>query len=271
MRKLTAADSAFEKSVDAIGRQMIHEDYSGSCTRRAVVAYDGHVDICDQVRCRNCPSCLRSRRFLWQMRAEAETIVSHRTWFLTGTWAQQTWDIEECKRETSLFLMRLRSRCHERGTNYRYLVLPERHKSGAFHIHALIHAEDDALTYKLVADSWQAGFYSIKGCDFRSAAYVTKYAAKDLFEEVDGKRPRIRSSRAKFEHKPETGIGPYVVVQPTYGAWVMEKDKEVLQEMMKNQPKEMQWETWAKNLRMIVRETAAKPSPERQILEMMAK
>ncbi|DAZ92355.1 TPA_asm: replication initiator protein [Microviridae sp.] len=270
MRKQTPADSAFLKPTDPIGRQIIHEDYSGSCTRRAVVAYDGHIDICDQVRCRNCPSCLRSRRFLWQMRAEAETLLAHHTWFLTGTWAQQTWDLEECKRETSLFLMRLRSRCHERNTNYRYLVVPERHKSGAFHIHALLHGKDDGLTYKMVADSWQAGFHSIRQCDYQTAGYVTKYVSKDLFEDVDGKRPRIRASRAKYAHRPD-GEGPYITLESSYGAWVMEKDKEVIKAMMAQQPKEMLWETWSKNLRMIVHETAAKkkPRPEMKILELM--
>lgn len=251
--KQTPASAAFERRDTPLGRSMVHEDYSGSCTRGALVAYGEYVDLCDRVRCRNCPSCLRSRRFLWQMRAEAETLTSHRTFFLTGTWKQQTWDIEECKRETSLFLMRLRSRCHERDTNYRYLIVPERHKSGAFHVHALIHAKDDRLKYREIADSWQAGFFNIKECDFKTAGYVTKYTSKDLFEEVDGKRPRIRASR-----------------NPTYGGWVMQKDKELLKQMMADKETEPIWETWQKNLKMMVRETEKKQSPEQKILQLMA-
>ncbi len=272
MRKLTVADAAFLRADDTIGLQMVHEDYSGSCTRRAVVPYDGCMDICDQVRCRNCPSCLRSRRFLWQMRAEAETILADRTWFFTGTWAQQTWEFEECKRETSLFLMRLRSRCHERGTNFRYLVVPERHKSGAFHIHALIHVPwTDFSFYQLIADSWQAGFFTIKECNYKTAGYITKYTSKDLFEEIDGKRPRIRASRARYEHKPTIGYGPYVTVERGYGAWVMEKDKELVQQMMKDKGKEPLWETWAKNLRMMVRQHQKEETADQKVMAMLTR
>jgi hypothetical protein len=49
----------------------------------------------------------------------------------------------------------------------------------------------------------------------------------------------------------------------------MQRDEEVLREMMENKPKENLTETWAKNLRMAMKKLEAPMSPERKALELL--
>lgn len=227
-------------------------DMAGNCTLPAELSYDRAMDHEWHVRCRNCPSCLRARQYLWQMRAEAEILGARWTYMFTGTWAPpQTWDIDEVKEQTTSFLTTLRSSAWRRGATFRYLVLPERHKSGAFHIHALIHTDSPVVNGVLIESAWKIGRTTCDPCDFGSAGYVTKYVSKDLFQESSAKRPRIRASRS-----------------PTYGGWIIQRDQEIVKEMMKNKPKENIQEIWAKNLRAAIKELERQknPAPMKKLL-----
>lgn len=226
----------------------------GSCTHPVILAYGKDVDHEWHVRCRNCPGCVRARRFQWQMRAEAETMESQRiggrTWLFTGTFAAQHHDLDPVKTELTLFLKRARERSRERESPFRYLVCMERHKSGALHAHALVHC-GNSLRSRDVRSAWCAGFSDARLCDYRGAGYVTKYVTKDLGDDGTLKRPRIRASRG-------------------YGAWVVERDAEVVAQLLAERPEEDLTEVWRKNLMMAVREeqNRQRPSSLRKIMEM---
>lgn len=250
----------------AKGRAIAEEVY-GSCTNPVILRYSPRMAIdreadffvrgvdfmVDQelhVRCRRCPSCLRARQYLWRLRAEAEVLLHRKTLFFTGTFKAQTDNLKIVNDECTRFLKRLRRRCDRRDSKVRYLLVPERHKSGNWHIHALLHS-NDAITTRMANDSWGAGFTVCKVADRATAGYVTKYVAKDLLEDANGKLPRIRASRS-----------------PTYGGWVMERDKELVQEMLRERPKEGMQEVWTKNLKMLIAEVERQPTVERKLLMM---
>lgn len=154
----------------------------------------------------------------------------------------QTHDLEEWGEEATLYLKRLRERCRDRGTNFRYLIVPERHKSGAIHCHALIH-HVDGVTERMVRGAWKAGFNWAKEVpnsfdDQRKlAGYVTKYVTKDLMiGDGAGRKPRIRASQK-------------------YGEPVVIRDAELVNEL-KGKEGNVQ-ELWRQNLAMMIRQLKA--------------
>jgi len=230
-------------------RQMIAQEVFGSCTSPVIVRYDAFVDREYHVRCRRCPGCLRARQYLWQLRAEAEWLIAPRTVLFTGTFRNQTWDIEVCKDATTKWLKRCRHHLKKRDHSVRYLVIPERHKSGAWHIHSLLHSEED-VPMTLYRECWNEGFTTASVGDIRSAGYVTKYVSKDLTDGNEHIVPRIRASR-----------------NPTYGAWVMERDADKVKEMMQDKPKKQQEEIWLSNLKQMIREQEKKKS--RNLMDLL--
>jgi hypothetical protein len=217
-------------------------DVSGSCTSPTFVRKDAHRDYGLLVRCRNCPACLRSRRYQWALRAEWEIVNHYKTWFFTGTFASQTHCLDEASQEATKFLKRLRDRALRgpRPVPLRYLLVPERHKSGAWHFHALIHENADNLKSADIRSSWKAGFSYPKlmyGDPIRAAQYLTKYTTKDLLED-EGKRPRIRASR-----------------NPKYGGPVIMSDLEDVQKIMQQRRNKRLDEVWKSNLKDLMNAT----------------
>jgi hypothetical protein len=186
------------------------------------------------VRCRRCPGCLRARQYLWQLRAEAEMMLAPQTVMFTGTFRHQTWDIDVCKDAVTRWLKRVRYFLD--GEDLRYLVVPERHKSGAWHVHSLMHT-DRGVAPSLYRKAWSDGFTYAKVADVTAASYVTKYVSKDLLDDAEGVVPRIRASRS-----------------PTYGAWVMERDEEKVKELLASRGDEERFEIWTKNLKHFLRD-----------------
>jgi len=239
----------------------------GSCTTPIMMRMnETDVDHERGVRCRHCPGCLRAKRHLWRLRAEAETLKAPKTWFFTGTFRDQTADIEVVKGECTRFLKRLRKRC---GRGLRYLLVYESHKSGNLHVHALLHDyTDSGISYRDIKRSWTAGFIDAKLCDWKSAGYVTKYATKGVGE-GQTERPRIRASRKVYlGAKLQDGFeGPELVLQDSYGGWVMERDQEVVKELLKARPDENLADLWEKNLRQLMKELRPTPTPQRVMME----
>lgn len=165
-------------------------DVGGDCTRVCHVPIEAEAgiyrDLVRRVRCRNCPSCLRARRYQWCLRAEVETIDAPATWFFTGTFAKQSHDIAEVSDDMTRFLKRLRKKVGKRvGPDaFRYLAVPERHKSGAWHWHALLH-HDGSLLFEDF-ETWDEGWWwlrRVNGTGMRAAKYVTKYTTKSMYDE----------------------------------------------------------------------------------------
>ncbi len=215
-------------------------DVGGSCTSKVFVKRDTDKDYGYLVRCRNCPSCLRARRYQWSLRAEWEMFTHYRTWFFTGTFRNQSKDFEEVSEGVTLFLKRLRKRAYAKDVNFRYLIMPERHKSGAWHYHALFHEHGEKVTERDIRLSWQHGYCwpkLVKDRPLRAANYITKYATKDLLDDESLRRPRIRAS-----------------IQPKYGGPVIMSDLEDVQKIMQAREVERLNETWEKNIKEIMRE-----------------
>lgn len=219
-------DHKLDRSVRTVNKM------SGSCTSPVPMSVDKSIDHERHVRCRNCPGCLRARRFLWTMRAEAEWWQAERSWFFTGTFKDQTADYDVVRQEVTRFLKRVRKRSEDK---VRYLILPEPHKSGMLHVHGLIHGKE-TLKYRQIHASWQAGFSVVKlAKDHRTAGYVCKYSTKGLHDGPDVLRPRIRASRA-----------------PTYGGWVMQRDELLVKKLLAERGEEEVAEIWRKNMRMVL-------------------
>lgn len=180
-------------------------------------SYEHGRTLSMQVRCRRCDACLKERRWMWTERAAKEWRQSNRTWFVTVTLrpeehyklqarvrlrlAAQGGDLDrmeprdklnevlkDYKNEMRLYVNRLRIGLRTRGwdtISFRYLWVPEPHKSGAIHFHMLLHEVSDVQPIRKdrIEGLWNYGFVSAKLVKSENAArYVTKYLGKHHFE-----------------------------------------------------------------------------------------
>lgn len=203
---------------------------SGNCTRPARVASAGGKENEYRVRCRSCPGCLRARQHLWRLRSQWEVLHHRNNWLFTGTYRDQSHDYRPVAEEVTRWLKRLRIALDRRklGEKIRYLVMFERHKSGAFHMHTILHSHQ-RIPLDVLRRPWTAGFSDVKLCDLRGSGYVVKYSTKSLLDNTTRQRPRIRSSHG-------------------YGRAVMLSDKEAVKEAMADRPPVLVHRTWTENL-----------------------
>lgn len=170
-----------------------------------------YVDL--DVPCRKCEACLRRRRFIWWMKAQAEIRTAPRTWFGTLTLSPDYHYLVQCRatartpsfdqeddaeqfrlrhREIGLeltkFLKRLRKA--QGAGKLRSLIVAERHKNGLPHYHCLLHETDEAAPLRklVLHQKWIFGFSSWKLVEKdaagKAANYVAKYLAKDAVARV---------------------------------------------------------------------------------------
>lgn len=223
--------------------------YFGNCTQPVRLASQMGRDVELGVRCRRCPGCIRARRYLWKLRAEAEVFTNAQSYLFTGTYKAQYLDLEPVSLSVTLFLKRLRERIGEAGA-LRYLVAFERHRSGAWHVHALLHDVAGAAgdVRSLSGLAWRDGFSNCKVVDVRGAGYVTKYVSKDL--ESFGPtavRPRMRASR-----------------NPMYGAVVVAHQEEIVRELQRR--KVDLGQVWNVNVRDILKFATRKDDAWKEML-----
>lgn len=166
------------------------------------------------VKCRKCEKCGNLRRNSWAMRARAEIMSAHRTWFLTLTFSPReqyllqleaskalrakgdTFDARpgesaiklELRQQKELmkvaggkftkFMKRIRK--NNPGVSLRYLVCTETHKTGLPHLHALLCERSAPITKAKLEGSWLHGFSQVKLVDDgkKAAWYVAKYLTK---------------------------------------------------------------------------------------------
>lgn len=239
-----AGDNAFRRASDGDAKEIRQTiNYYGNCTRPARLPSPLGREMELAVRCRNCPSCLRSRQHLWRLRAELEVLHAPRTWMFTGTFSEQFHDLEPVGKEVTRYLKRLRH-----SGRVRYLVCPERHKSGAWHCHMLIHC-DRNLSWRAVTDPWKAGFFKANIASVEAAGYVTKYVTKDMGERSSGRRPRIRASR-----------------NPRYGDGVMQHEEEIVQLLKEREV--VNHETWTTNLKQMLKRLEKTEDPIWKLMTM---
>lgn len=188
---------------DAIGQAMLGEP--SSLVTQALL-----------VRCRKCAACLRSRAYLWRVRAENEILSASRTWFVTLTLSPENHarvamaidrhllaggelltnlhEDEQFSRRCAVigphitrYLKRIRKKS---GAPLRFCLVAERHKTGLPHYHMLLHETsfDFPVRHRMIVDEWQLGFSNAKLADRGSGGYVAKYLAKASIA-------RVRASR----------------------------------------------------------------------------
>lgn len=222
VHRLGAVRQAAARALLSGGRRealsQVSWDISGRCEAPVLQSIEGRpdtrkgetgmpVELVLEVKCRRCRSCLRTRAFEWRVRAQAEILASHRTWFGTITLRPEEHYLADLRASARLasrgvtlselsaseqfaerhksiaddltkYFKRVRK---ESGSKLRYCLVAEAHKSGLPHYHVLIHEvfEDRPVTKRQLQSNWQQGFTQFKLVDgIVAAAYVTKYLHK---------------------------------------------------------------------------------------------
>lgn len=123
---------------------------------------------------------------------------------------------------------------HDKDPKFRYLIIPERHKSGAWHFHALISHFNGTLSDSGHKTSTGRVVYNIKG--FRNgfttaveiddkyavSSYVTKYITKDFIKEFNQRR--FFCSRDLIRPKKSTNSSIFRNTLPMFRKLVSESD-----------------------------------------------
>lgn len=121
--------------------------------------------------------------------------------FVTLTFAPDKVDrysYSECTKKLSQWLKDVRKRL---DADFRYLIVPERHKDGAFHFHGLFancdgmqivpsgHTDKKGQTIYNIG-KYKLGFTTATAVDNQQAVnkYITKYVTKELCEATKGKK-----------------------------------------------------------------------------------
>lgn len=206
-------------------------DHSGNCSSPVTVELFGRPERVDtktlvlpvegkpmwaimEVRCRQCPECLKARAAHWRMRILSEASSSARTWLCTLTvnpdervkclsrlrvrLAKQGLDFDalppdeqwreihsELSRDVTTYLKRVRKNS---GAVLRFIAVAESHKSGYPHFHMLIHQKwpDQPVLWRHL-DTWKLGFakYNLVDQSDKSAlTYCAKYLSKSIAARV---------------------------------------------------------------------------------------
>lgn len=110
-------------------------------------------------------------------------------YFATFTFENNRYDYEECKKRLRYYLRNTRQRYCD---DLEYLVVPELHKDGAIHFHALLMGSIEELMCesfekdKMMLKNYKHGISQIEPIKDanRVAMYITKYITKELLSNV---------------------------------------------------------------------------------------
>lgn len=98
--------------------------------------------------------------------------------FVTLTYAIPQFSLSQVKADFNLFIKRLR---YHLSLDFRYIAVPEKHKSGAYHIHYIIF-DTGFIPSDQLSNIWSKGFVRINlisGDTSKIANYLAKYLTKD--------------------------------------------------------------------------------------------
>lgn len=158
---------------------------------------------CDSWKCPECAERLASR---WSMRAEAgarKLIEAGATVdFVTLTSHERLRTFEDCERVWRSAWQKLHLRLNRAGDTREYLLIPERHKDGRMHAHALWTFGVSRRWLKDNARACGLGYQAdVKHVlePHHATRYVTKYIGKSLGENVPAHFRRVRVSAAWAE------------------------------------------------------------------------
>lgn len=108
--------------------------------------------------------------------------------------------LNRCWTKMSIWLHHQRNNSREQGKEFKYLIIPEKHKSGRWHFHALISGytstlKDSGLKTQTLRPiynitSFRSGFTTAVEIDSKDGVsnYVTKYITKDFITSFNQRR-----------------------------------------------------------------------------------
>lgn len=130
-------------------------------------------------------------------------------WFITFTFSPEKVDRYDYSAVTAK-LRNFLNYCRKRSDDLMYMVVPEKHKDGAYHFHGLFANVEDVLDLvpASVPDAWNVanfkwGFTKAEKVkdSFRVSQYITKYITKELLYVTKGKKRYWTSRNIKEPEK----------------------------------------------------------------------
>lgn len=124
-------------------------------------------------------------------------------WFATFTFSNDRYDYIKCKDKLRKWLSNTKER---KCNNLEWLCVPERHKDGAFHFHALLKGELEPIIdfkgwneEKFVFTNYKLGIAELERVKDtnRVSMYITKYITKDLLGDIKDARRYFYSKGVK--------------------------------------------------------------------------
>lgn len=161
---------------------------------------------CDTWSCTECKKRMSQR---WSMRASAGVRImikdSEKVDFVTLTSHEKLKTFSQCYFVWSKAWNKLHARlnyAHKDEHRSQYLLIPERHKDGRMHVHALWNFDVSASWLRKSARKCGLGYQ----CDVKplidglqAAKYTAKYLSKDLGDDVPKRFRRVRTSLSWFD------------------------------------------------------------------------
>ena len=132
-------------------------------------------------------------------------------YFATFTFASDRYDYDSCKKRLQYFL----NNFSKRKVHIEYLIVPEQHKDGAWHFHALIQADlSDYLTKgwnkgRFILPDYSHGineFEPVRDTQ-RVSMYITKYITKELQNVMQHKHRFLCSRNLKRGDESYFAVG----------------------------------------------------------------
>lgn len=214
--KLAFYDKYYKKDCYALSEvNLLDSDFTECSIEEEVIKYvennalyhkqhsrTASADVKDMSKFNQARSVRRSKQSIYEL-ARANTW----NYFATFTFSDSSWryDYDTCKKKLRKWFNHFK----ERHVNIEYLAVPEQHKDGAWHFHALIQGDLSAYLVDFVRKGiktlpqYKYGrneFERVKD-EKRVANYITKYVTKGLLISINHKRRYIYS---KGLLKPDT-------------------------------------------------------------------
>lgn len=186
-----------------VGTKEKKERESNANNKRSTKA-DKQSSVSSNKSCETCNEIDNKVRSTRRSKQSIYNIARANVWeyFATFTFKEDRYNYDICKKHIQTYLNNLKKRkCSE----LEYLAVPEQHKDGAYHFHALL----KGVNKDVLCDSWEKGRlmlkswkYGISQCEEvkdtnRVAMYISKYITKDLVNTVKGRQRYLCSNGCK--------------------------------------------------------------------------
>jgi len=176
----------------------------------------------------DCPECAIKQRDKWVLRAQIGTreLIGEglKVDFVTITSHESLKTFSQCDFVWKQAWSKLYAALKRKTSRLEYFIVPERHKDGRMHVHALWSANVTKKWLKDNARKRGLGHQAdVKHVLDSSAAsrYVTKYVGKDLGTDLPDGFRRVRTHRAAFCSKFRLSTGANQSVTCPYHVWIV--------------------------------------------------